>query len=61
MNGRDYILPDDIKALLQPALSHRVILGPAARLRDLTADQVLQDIISKVPVPGGDLRGDSAK
>lgn len=58
MQGRDYVLPDDIKALVVPALSHRVILGPAARLRDLTADQILQDIVGKVPVPGGDLRGE---
>ena len=56
MQGRDYVLPDDIKALVKPALSHRVILGPAARLRDLTGDQVLDEILSKVPVPGGDLK-----
>jgi len=55
--GRDFVLPDDIKALVKPALSHRVILGPAARLRDLSADQVLDEVMSKVPVPGGDLRG----
>jgi len=54
--GRDYVLPDDIKALVKPALSHRVILGPAARLRDLSGDQVLEEILSKVPVPGGDLK-----
>ncbi len=57
ISGRDYVLPDDIKALVKPALSHRVILGPAARLRDLSADQVLDEVQSKVPVPGGDLRG----
>lgn len=56
MQGRDYVLPDDIKALVKPALSHRVILGPAARLRDLSGDQVLDEILSKVPVPGGDLK-----
>lgn len=56
MQGRDFVLPDDIKALLKPALSHRVILGPAARLRDLSSDQVLDEIMSVVPVPGGDLR-----
>ncbi len=56
MEGRDYVLPDDIKALVKPALSHRVILGPAARLRDLSGDQILDEIISKVPVPGGDLK-----
>ena len=56
MQGRDFVLPDDIKALVKPALSHRVILGPAARLRDLSSDQVLDEILSKVPVPGGDLK-----
>ena len=56
MQGRDFVLPDDIKVLLKPALSHRVILGPAARLRDLSSDQVLDEILSTVPVPGGDLK-----
>jgi MoxR-like ATPase len=55
MFGRDFVLPDDVKALAMPVLAHRVILGPAARLRDLTADQILQEILSSVPVPGGDL------
>ena len=56
IQGRDFVLPDDVKALVKPALAHRVILGPAARLRDLTADQILDEILHKVPVPGGDLR-----
>jgi MoxR-like ATPase len=56
MLGRDFVLPDDIKTLVKPALSHRVILGPAARLRDLSSDQVLDEILSTVPVPGGDLK-----
>ncbi|OGO64094.1 MAG: AAA family ATPase [Chloroflexi bacterium RBG_19FT_COMBO_47_9] len=59
MDGRDFVLPDDIKALVKPALSHRVILGPAARLRDLSGDQILDEIISRVPVPGGDLKAHS--
>jgi MoxR-like ATPase len=58
IQGRDFVLPDDIKTLAKPALSHRVILGPAARLRDLSADQILDEILNKVPVPGGDLRGE---
>jgi len=58
MQGRDYVLPDDIKALVKPTLAHRVILGPAARLRDLTAEQVLDEILTRVPVPGGDFKGD---
>lgn len=59
--GRDYVLPDDIKALALPTLSHRVILGPSARLRDLTTSQVISEIVSKLPVPGGDVRSISAK
>ncbi len=55
MQGRDYVLPDDVKALAIPALGHRVILGPAARLRDVTSESILQDVLKKVPVPGGDL------
>jgi MoxR-like ATPase len=56
IQDRDYVLPDDIKFLAQPALAHRVILGPAARLRDLSADQIIQEVLVKVPVPGGDLQ-----
>jgi MoxR-like ATPase len=58
MQGRDYVIPDDVKALVLPTLSHRVILGPAARLRDLTAAQVVNEIMTKLPVPGGDLRSE---
>ncbi|HNB54124.1 MAG TPA: MoxR family ATPase [Anaerolineales bacterium] len=56
MLGREYVLPDDVKALAIPALAHRVILNPAARLRDVTADDVVQEILNNLPVPGGDLR-----
>jgi MoxR-like ATPase len=55
LQGRDFVLPDDIKALAGSALGHRVILGPAARLRDLSATQVVDEILEGVPVPGGDL------
>ena len=55
MAGRDFVLPDDIKALAESALCHRVILGPAARLRDLDASEVIEEILVSVPVPGGDL------
>ncbi len=55
MDGRDFVLPDDIKALADASLGHRVILGPSARLRDLSAAQVIDELINSVPVPGGDL------
>ena len=54
--GRDFVLPDDVKALAEAALCHRVILGPAARLRDLDASEVVREILNSVPVPGGDLQ-----
>jgi MoxR-like ATPase len=57
IQGRDFVLPDDVKALVVPTLGHRVILGPAARLRDLSASQILQEIMAHLPVPGGDVRG----
>jgi MoxR-like ATPase len=57
IQGRDYVLPDDVKALTEPALAHRVIPGPAARLRDVTAELIVEEIRDKVPVPGGDLTG----
>lgn len=53
--GRDFVLPDDVKALAESALSHRVILGPSARLRDINAEQILEEIMENLPVPGGDL------
>ncbi len=55
MEYRTYVLPDDVKALALPALSHRIIMSPAARLRDLTADEVVEEIMDTLPVPGGDL------
>jgi MoxR-like ATPase len=55
MLGRDYVLPDDVKALALSALAHRVIPGPAARLRDVSADRIVESVVEKTPVPGGDL------
>lgn len=59
ISGRDFVLPDDVKALAEAALCHRVILGPAARLRDMDATEVIDEILGSVPVPGGDLSGES--
>lgn len=53
--GRDFVLPDDVKALALPALGHRVIIGPTARMRDVTAEEMVEEILRKVPVPGGDV------
>jgi MoxR-like ATPase len=54
MKGRDYVIPDDIKNLAVPTFTHRLILAPAARLRDLDSIQVIHEILNNVAVPGGD-------
>jgi MoxR-like ATPase len=59
--GRDYVLPDDIKRLAVPVLAHRVIVGPAARLQELTAEKIVQEILDNAPVPGGDYEASSRK
>ena len=53
LNGRDHVLPDDIKALAQPILGHRIIVNPAARLREVTSERIVQEILLSTPVPGG--------
>jgi len=50
--GRDYVLPDDVKALAGPALGHRIIVGPAARIKDIEPEQIVQDIVDQTSVPG---------
>ena len=52
MSGRDYVIPDDIKLLAEPVLGHRLIISPAARIRNVTAPTVMSDILNAVPVPG---------
>jgi len=54
--GREFVLPDDVKSLSNSILGHRIIVTPAARLRELSEDRILQEIVEKVPVPGGDFR-----
>ncbi|NDJ59756.1 MAG: MoxR family ATPase [Chloroflexi bacterium] len=52
MAGRDYVIPDDVKALAEVTLAHRVIIGPAARIKDISSRSILQDILASTPVPG---------
>ncbi|MDX1665040.1 MAG: MoxR family ATPase [Candidatus Promineifilaceae bacterium] len=52
MLGRDYVLPDDVKALVEPALAHRIIIGPAARIKDVEAEAIIEEIRLQTPVPG---------
>ena len=54
IDGRDYVRPDDVKALAQPVLGHRLLLSSNTRLRGRTADDVLAEILAEVPVPVAD-------
>ena len=51
LDGRDFVTPDDVKALAIPVLSHRLIVGSNARLRGRTAAQIVREILAGVPVP----------
>jgi MoxR-like ATPase len=55
LRGRDYVLPDDVKPLVRPTLAHRLIVRPESALRGRTADQVLDDLLKKVPLDLGNL------
>lgn len=56
MAGRDYVIPDDIKALAETTLAHRIIVGPAARIKDISSRTIVQDILATTPVPGSSAR-----
>jgi MoxR-like ATPase len=51
INGRGYVLPEDLKELIGPVFAHRVLLSADAQLRGVTAAEVLDDAIRSVPVP----------
>lgn len=51
IHGREYVLPDDIKALAPAVLTHRVIVAPHAQLRGRRPDEVIAGIVESVPVP----------
>jgi MoxR-like ATPase len=52
LEERDYVIPDDVKTLAVAALAHRLIVSPAARIKNVDARFVVQEIIHSVPVPG---------
>ncbi len=52
LQGRDYVTPDDVKTLAEPTLAHRVIVNPAARIKNVDSRVVVADLLARVPVPG---------
>ena len=51
LDGRDYVLPDDVKQLVGPVLAHRLILSTQARLRGRDVEQLLAEVVERIPVP----------
>jgi MoxR-like ATPase len=49
--GRDYVTPDEVKAVVKPALRHRILLRPELELEGASTDGVLDGILASVPVP----------
>jgi len=52
IHGRDYVIPDDVKGLAPATLGHRIIISPAARLKGVSASDVLDELLRTTPVPG---------
>ena len=56
LDGRDYAIPDDIKALARPMLAHRLIISPSARIKNVDATAVVEELLNSLPVPGARVR-----
>jgi MoxR-like ATPase len=54
MLSRNFVIPDDIKSLAVPVLGHRIILAPGAHLQDMDEGKLLDELLDRLPVPGGD-------
>ncbi|RME80082.1 MAG: MoxR family ATPase [Caldilineae bacterium] len=52
LQGRDFVLPDDVKALAPVTLAHRLIISPSARIKNVAPETVVQEVLTSVPVPG---------
>ena len=52
LHGREYVIPDDVKALLEATFAHRLIISPSARIKNVEAQAVVEQIAGSVPVPG---------
>jgi MoxR-like ATPase len=51
LQGRDFVIPDDVKALALPVLRHRLTMSPGAEIEGLTTDRIVRDILDQTPAP----------
>jgi MoxR-like ATPase len=54
MDGRDYVVPDDVKSVAVPALAHRLILRPELWVQRVRAEQVVEECLASVPAPSAE-------
>jgi MoxR-like ATPase len=52
LHGRDYVIPDDVKALAEPALAHRVIVKTSSSIHDVQAGSIIRDLLDSIPIDG---------
>lgn len=52
--GREYVLPDDVKRMAVPTLAHRLVLASTARIQQIDARDIIQELTRRIPVPGGE-------
>ena len=55
LDGRDFVLPDDVKTVVKPVLAHRCLVHPESALRGLTIKRILDEILEQTPLEIGDL------
>ncbi|MFP6679642.1 MAG: MoxR family ATPase [Dehalococcoidia bacterium] len=55
IGGRDFVSPNDVKAIAAAVMGHRLIISPAARMRGLTGDDLIAEVLQSVPVPGAEV------
>ena len=54
LDGRDFVLPDDVKAVAVPALAHRIVLRPELWVQKVSAEDVVRDVLGSVPTPAAE-------
>ena len=56
MADREFVIPDDVKALAEVTLAHRIIVGPTSRIHDVSSRSIVQEIVGNTPVPGASIQ-----
>ena len=57
IGGRDFVSPDDVKAIASAVMAHRMIVSPAARMRGVDGEELVGQVLDTVPVPGAEVGG----